>query len=305
MKRLILPVVGLLVALAAYFFYSVNKTPYKNESDPLTSSSQVVKNSNSIIKPSDEGSMHAVTANQFTLYGSKNYAALKAYYEPLAKNGNPYANRVIAQIYDYCATYSSPSYHFNETIDAMIKQKPENKVRLEIIRKEKNERCSTLDNGLPITKELIDFSWAQASSAKDTLATLKLAAEMQIKTPEKAPQGKELDLMIERVINEGDPEAIFAAGELLGLNDSSIDYADVSGPVNQYAWQIAACRVGGARTCGQSSRLMTTLCLGLGDCTSSGFEAMARNSIAPSQTESLNQAISRIEQLLQQRKPKT
>jgi hypothetical protein len=301
MKRFFLPVLGISTLLTVCFFLAHTKTETGIENHAITTVESSVKEYGSAINSTPT---KKATNERFTLQGSSDYAELKAYFEPLAKQGDSHASRIVAQIYEYCAMYTNPGYHFNETIDVMIKQKPENKARLETIRKEKKARCSTLDNGLPVTKELLDFTWAQASAAKDPLATLKLATQIQIKTPEKAPQGEALDLMIQQAIQDADPEVLFAAGELLGQSNSSLTYADISGPINEYAWQIAACRLGGAKMCGQGSHLMSALCLNLGDCTSPNFETMVRNSVPRSQTEMLNQALVHIEQLLQQRKQK-
>ncbi|MGH8108772.1 MAG: hypothetical protein ACREO1_08685 [Arenimonas sp.] len=298
MKRWLLPTLGLFIVLAAYFYYENSKITAA-DTDSASKIVDVTAEKNALtLKSNAQKNTNNVRGEQFTLYGSNDYAALKAYYEPLAEKGDPYARRVIAQIYEYCVGYSRSPKMYTDTINDLIRLKPENKVRLLSIKSKTEQRCALLDNGLPITKELIDFSWAQASEAKDSLATLKIATQLLVMNPDKAPQGKALNLFIDKAINEADPETLFATGELLSLNNSSSAYHDLSGPINGYAWQIAACRRGGTSMCGPSSNLMSSVCTGLGDCTSANFEAAIRYSTPPSQASQLNDALVHIENFL-------
>jgi hypothetical protein len=303
MKRWLFAALGAVAVLAAYYFYTDSVTAKHGVKDSMV----VTKNKSGVALNSTEIKNAAVSnRTQFTLHGSTDYAALKAYYEPLAEKGDPKARRIIAQIYEHCLDYSRSPKTYGETIDVMMKFKPDDpigRLRLKKIKEQTEQRCKLLDKGLPITKELLDFSWAQASAASDSLATFKIATELQILKPDQALNGEMLDSMVNRAIDSGDAETIFVAGELLRLNSNSATYADVFGEINNYAWQIAACRIGGANMCGQNSILMTDIaCMGMGDCSSTNYESMVRNGIPPCQLEALNIALSRIENLIQQRR---
>lgn len=295
MKRWLLPTLGLLIALAVYFYYDNSKTTTANTDSTSKIADAGVQNSNLATKPDTQENTNKVRDEQFTLYGSNDYAALKAYYEPLAEKGDPYARRMIAQIYDYCALYSLHPKALDDHINVLLSTKPKNKARYLGIQKSMEDRCSMLDKGLPITRELIDFSWAQAVSSKDPVATLQVASS------DTTLNSKQIDQLISQALKDPDPETIFAIGDL-AKTQGAAQFSPVTGTrVNEIAWQVSACRQAPSM-CGNNSPIMTGYCMNGISCDYSNFEEMVRNSIPNEQRQNLDLALQQIQQLLPQQR---
>lgn len=234
----------------------------------------------------------------YTLSGSEDYAALKAHFQVAADHGDPTARRIIAQIYEYCGFYHRPRNDYKETIEQLKKSNPNDVAKIANIDAQLSKRCATLDHGLPITYELLQTTWAKATEARDLVATLKAA------TQDQTLSGNFVDQLIERTLNSNDAGALFELGSLLAQNSNSVQYQNLSGPViNESAWQIAACRLGGADLCGPDSQIMSSFCLS-GNCQFQNYEDMVRDAVPRSEQFRLDQAISQIETLIRQRNTK-
>ncbi len=103
------------------------------------------------------------------------------------------------------------------------------------------------------------------------------------------------------VVNSADPEAIFALGDLLALAPQGADLAEfrsaVIGPYANYAWGIAACRMGA--DCGPGSYRMDSLCVNTGICSAEDFESAIRTDAVPAgQQESLDKAIGEVQKVI-------
>lgn len=237
-------------------------------------------------------------ADVFTLAGSNDYSALKAHFLAAAEAGDPYARRVIAQIYDYCFAYSASPANFDQGLDALATINPKAKSQLADIRAITDKRCANLDGGELITLELMDLSWGEAMRSRDPLATVR-AAERQ-----KDLNGPHLDQLLNHLLPTADPETLFEVGQLLETNRNSVKYAAFSDPnLGRYAWQIVACRRGGATMCGPRSPLMMTLCMN-GICSEgTGYEQMVRTVVPVPDRAKLDSEIAALELFLSQQVP--
>jgi hypothetical protein len=233
----------------------------------------------------------------FTMAGSNDYSALKAHFQAAADAGDPFARRVIAEIYDFCARYSVSPAKFGQSLEGLATIRPEWKAQLADIRATTDQRCAKLDWGDFIPHELLELSWAQAVSSRDPVATLKVAERQNDLS------GKNLDQLLDRMLSGADPETLFEVGELLGRNQNSVRYAAFSDPyLGRYTWQIVACRRGGAALCGPRSPLMMSLCMN-GICTGTDYEQMVRFLVAGPDQARLNRQIEELERFLSQQAP--
>lgn len=231
-----------------------------------------------------------------SLGASDSYAELASYYGPLAEAGDATARRRMAQIREFCAAFSLSPQNFAQQLDALATTQPALRQRADAIHALTTSRCQGLDGGTPITRARIDLDWAEAVSARDPVATLRVAAA----DPDLPVAA--LDHLLDRTLPSADAETLFEIGNALGARHDSEKYADYADPyVGQYAWQIAACRHGGPSMCGPNSPLMVAMCMN-GACAGGSFEQAVRALLPGADQARLDRQISLIEQLISQRK---
>ena len=230
-----------------------------------------------------------------SLTTSQDYAALKSHFAAMADAGDPEAKRHIAQIYDFCATYSRSPQQFEQQVEALARIEPRARVRIREVAALTEKRCAHLDAGTPISQELLALNWADAVASRDPVATLKIAAGQD------DLEGVQLDHLLDRILPAADPETLFEVGAVLAANQGSLKYSEYSDPyLSQYAWQVVACRRGGEAMCGPNSSLMMSMCMN-GSCTTGSLEQAIRALVPGADQARLNRQISEIERLTSNR----
>ncbi|HET8818277.1 MAG TPA: hypothetical protein VFM73_01885, partial [Xanthomonadaceae bacterium] len=129
----------------------------------------------------------------------------------------------------------------------------------------------------------------QAAKAGDLVAQAKLAARKPNETPP-----DEVNDLLASAIQESNPDALLSAAPLLGATSKQgIDprfAAYVGSPNDEYAWAIAACRMGA--DCGPNSHVMNEICLSSLYCDYSNYEQFIRAEVLPNaQLERVNQIL--------------
>ena len=246
--------------------------------------------------PKSQASAAADMQSKFTLTESLDYEVLRAHYQASADAGDPYARRVIAQIYDFCVLYSLDADRYRKQLNQLAEQRPELSAQFRNMQEVTEQRCKYLDDGLPIPIELIELSRSEAQAAGDPVSILQNSARMADLSSEENRQ------LLDRIFADPEPEALIHIGTLMSVDRHGTEYADVSGPSHQQAWWTVACRRGGTALCGANSPMMMSLCRN-GICfpTTHGFEAGIRQSIAPGDLARFNQRIAAIEEFLRAR----
>lgn len=264
-----------------------------DSSDTLTDSKATSnKKHAAIISESESKNSSISLAEQFTFESSQDFSTLKLQYEAAASAGDPYARRVLAKIYEYCAAFSLSPEKFSRYIETLKSIRPESSAQLDTVYSDVEKRCSKLDGRMPITNDLVSFGWAQAVAARDPVATLMVAARQA------NLDAIHLDQLIDRALPSADPDTLFEIGTLIGAKPISVKYAEFSDPyLGRYAWQVLACRRGGERVCGTRSPRMTMMCLN-GICSGMNFEQSVIASLPAADQARLRKLISKLESSL-------
>lgn len=206
-----------------------------------------------------------------------------------AEAGDPTAQRLLGQRYLDCLPFSlSPETH-KETLRDLAQRRglPEATATLATTGVER--LCGGIDSGQPIPLDAGLLWLEQAAKSGDLVAQAKLAA----RKPNETSPGEVNDLLVS-AIQESNPDALLSAAPLLGATKKAgIDpqFAAYVGSANdEYAWAIAACRMGA--DCGPNSHIMTEICLSSLYCNYSTYEQFIRAELLPdAQLERVNQIL--------------
>lgn len=195
-----------------------------------------------------------------------------------AEAGDPAAQRLLGERYLDCLPFSlSPEVH-KQTLRALAELRGLPEATATIATTGIDRHCGGIDGGQPIPLEA-GFLWLeQAAKAGDLVAQAKLAALK----PNETPPDEVNDLLASAIL-ESNPDALLSAAPLLGATSKDgIDprFASyVGSPNDEYAWAIAACRMGA--DCGPTSHVMTELCLSSLYCGYSNYEQFIRAEVLP------------------------
>ncbi len=188
-----------------------------------------------------------------------------------AQDGDPVAQRLLAQTYDACFMINVDRQRFVAGYQHMRMNNPEQAATMDRLAKQRLELCDAVDDGAIIPIELVRGWYAQAAENGDLAARAMDYALQQ--TPLDRPTATRL---LEEVVTSGDPAAMYGLGSALGGNvteNVGEPYKElVSGPMASYAWILAACRLG--YDCGPDSRDVSYFCLMVGRCLGETSEEM-------------------------------
>lgn len=230
------------------------------------------------------------------LDASVDYGALREALRPLESQGDAFALRMIAEIYEYCFIYSLDPAKARRQAEFLATLRPENASRLAEIAKLQDARCKTLDGGVPIVPELVGLYRDRARERGDRISELANFEALQDANPEVAER------LVESIVYAARPDELLALSQLAAQRTIPGGLSVLSGSERYgHAWAIAACRRAGSQTCGPSGRLMTQTCLATGLCNYSSYEDLVRRGLTPpSSLHDLDRAISRVENRLGQ-----
>ena len=214
-----------------------------------------------------------------------------------ARQGDPKAQRELAQIYDVCymANFSPETFMEDQAVKARMMQSAEDAERLIRLSQTLADNCREVDGGVMIPLQQMLGWYAQAAENGDLAATA-----MHYAIGGKNPSSVERQALVEAVIASGDPAAVFMLGnaappELMQATGGASDDADKQ--LTSNAWMIVGCEMG--YPCDASSLAMVHFCTHAGYCKGGTFEDMVRSYDGPvSDPERLDAKIEQISRLL-------
>lgn len=195
-----------------------------------------------------------------------------------AASGDAEAAAQLAAAYDQCATFSASPADYartTETFAALISD-PGKRGIYEAHRSFVSEACRGFaQSGTRISPADV----VKAVKAAAQMGSLAAEAELYGRQLLKSDQSDYESLLLERVLESNDPEAMLALSSSMGVG-ADVKFGDryAGTQAHTYAWQLAACRRG--LDCGPRSRLVTGYCVNGGICGGS-FEQLLRNQLLP------------------------
>lgn len=212
-----------------------------------------------------------------------------------AEAGDVVAQRTVADFYSRCSLYSLSPSKFSSTLDTFARLRGEEPNAYDGLKRRMKATCGEVDGGRPIPRDLYFYWYERAARQGDAYSRVALASfNYQMLTP------KDVRMIGQDVINAGDPEAIFALGDLLAIapEGSAVgDHRPVASPYANLAWGIVACRMGA--DCGPGSFRMDALCMNTGVCDAGDFEQAVRSDMVPTgQQELLDKAIREVQNIV-------
>ncbi len=213
-----------------------------------------------------------------------------------AEAGDMVAQRELAKLYQQCSVFSLSPSNMYATLDAFAVARGVPQSSYDGIKKRFSATCSAVDGGQVIPQEAYTNWFERAANQGDSYSKVAVASHNWVTL-----KADDYLSLARDVINSGDPEAIFSLGDLLALAPESSDIAEfkpaTTGPYANYAWSIAACRLGA--DCGPGSYRLDSLCINTGICGSGDFEDAIRNHVVPAgQQESLDRAIGEVQRFI-------
>ncbi len=201
----------------------------------------------------------------------------------LAEQGDPKAQRLLADIYGDCAQYILFGEKYFDHLDVLATMKPQNKPQLDMIKQRMAAFCPTVtltenEKGRPDPFTAMK-NWTRISAEGGDLIS-----EMNDRVLSREfLSDKGFKDYITKAFRSGDPKAVFAISELMTVaegypgdpeSEDGIDARDLG-----YAIQIAACRSG--MSCGTDSRLMRQICISHGACQYRSYEEFVMSALVP------------------------
>ncbi|WP_159091892.1 hypothetical protein [Stenotrophomonas sp. ZAC14D2_NAIMI4_7] len=213
-----------------------------------------------------------------------------------AEAGDVIAQRQLAELFERCSVFSLSPSNMYSMLDAFARVRGASPTAYDGIKKRFSTVCSGVDGGQVIPKDAYMTWLDKAARQGDPYAKVALASKNYSKL-----QASDYQSLARDVVNSSDPEAVFALGDLLALAPQDSDLAEyrpaVTGPYANYAWGIAACRMGA--DCGSDSYRMDSLCVNTGICNSGDYESAIRTNAVPAgQQESLDKAIAEVQRVV-------
>jgi hypothetical protein len=191
---------------------------------------------------------------------------------PLANGGDAKAADLVARAFEYCSFYSQSSDKFKAHIDALASASPDQGAALRAVGSKIEERCAGVSPGEPITDEEIRRWQAIASKGGHLPALIRTAV-----TDVDSVSDEEKGQLFRAAANSREPQTVLEAASLISFA-AAVDYDGLpvgGGEIDQYAWEIAACRLGAP--CARGSLFMDQLCLSGGGCNAASYEDLVRN----------------------------
>lgn len=180
-----------------------------------------------------------------------------------ADDGDAAAKTIIADAMYECIDVALPPSSRHGGVFLAEKRQPEIKGYIDELLAIDQSRCGRFTKGDIGNLNSVLNQYASAAKNGDPKA---LAMQLTYGNLAAIPD-QELAGYVQQIISSGNPDAIGALSNLMGLRaeDRETAFGPHSGSVNdQYAWQLAACSLG--MNCGPNSALVRGYCLSGGMC---------------------------------------
>lgn len=215
-----------------------------------------------------------------------------------ARQGDPVAQRKLAQAYQGCAEVNLPRRQFQANLELRSKyiDAPKERARLIQVALAREEACRWLDEGATVSPDVPDHWFLQATAQGDLVARLRYQMN-RFGRPGKTASTE----LLQKVLASNDPEAVFTLGLMIPIGgwETGNPRQDevLSGELAGFAWNIVGCRMGYA--CEPFGAYMDEVCLSMNGCTADGFEEYIRsNMVSGIDAEDLDWYIEQISDLM-------
>ncbi len=195
-----------------------------------------------------------------------------------AEMGDVLAQRLLAEVYDACATAKLDPEDFlsRHTTTPFISEVNTDELSLSLAHARVHD-CTLVDEGGFPSWQLVREWYARAASKGDLAARIhELDADYRNGPPMAVGEAEQL---LEKVIASQDPAAVYAYGEAMGgglsRNLGAPRSSLVEGKSASRVWRLAACRMG--YDCGPQSMMYSNLCLHEGACSYGDYEQVLRS----------------------------
>lgn len=270
-KKIWIVVALLAIGSGGYSLWRMRREPAL---PPASTDKGVVRNADPADRDGSDASTQAassVTAKAGTKTSSlrqrfeqsRDLFALVQEAKAAADGGDPTAKTVIADAMYECIDVILPPNSRHGGVYLVEKQHPELKGYVDALLAVDQARCGRFTKSdIGSLNAVLDeyASAAKAGSAKAMAMHLTYSNLAAIPDQELAGD-------IQTIVSSGDPDAIGALSNLMGLRaeDRASVFGSQSGSaMHQYAWQLAACQMG--MNCGPGSALLRGYCLNGGMC---------------------------------------
>ncbi|MEO8001472.1 MAG: hypothetical protein ABI644_06310 [Arenimonas sp.] len=203
-----------------------------------------------------------------------------------AEAGDIIAQRIYGSMLEECFTYSVSKKTYKEDLDARGKIAPELRDLYARFGAKVEARCKNFTVNMPIHIKDAYLWYALAAMKKDAQSMAKVLTRMGV---EKLDDGS-LNEGVDFIIASKDPDAMMELANVMGAHNQSRASAlgQFSGSErNEYAWRLAACRLGA--DCSANAQIVTNFCLyggAISACTGNGLqEVIRRDVLAPREYE--------------------
>ena len=179
----------------------------------------------------------------------------------LSASGDAEAMYLSARILEECGLILATPDHLESHVAYLSTLKPEAKPMLGAALRVREQLCEGISEQIDLVELLVTYQVA-AESGSVRAALRSLALGDLAKTSDKS-----LNRTIQSAIDSGEPDVIFALGDVLGaqVSNRTLDLELPHGTeLAGYAWQIAACSMGA--NCGRSNPVVLESCLSSGAC---------------------------------------
>lgn len=274
MKKILITIIiaGAILLAAAYVFLDTRDE--QHETTPTVVEDKSAKPS----MPSPGRSLSEVEPVRTKLEGTDDYGLLVATAMPLGEGGDKESAELVARVLEYCSFYSQSPEKFTSHVESLASASLDQRqaAALRSLGSRMAERCSNVMPGTSIGTPDIQ-QWQQKAAELGSIRSLVRTAV----TDNQAVTNEDKKQILEAAVASGDPDALLEAAELLRFApDAGIEGFPAHGSeLDQYAWQIAACKLGA--DCGRGGLFMDQLCLsGLG-CGANSYEELVRSQYVP------------------------
>lgn len=281
MKRWLFLALAVVAFLVFYFFvYSDAGKPKTPDINSTLKETQVVDARKAAIASNRKQK----STDQLNYETASDLSLIADHIRSKADSGDPTAQRIYGQMLEECWKYSLTKKTFKADLDGMSKMFPELGDLYARFGTKVEKRCGNFTKNMPISIKDPYMWYGLAALKKDAQATAKILTHMGAdKLNDQA-----LKEGVDFIIASKDPDALMELANIMGAHNQT--RASALGPLsgsqrNEYAWRLAACRLGA--DCGADAQVVMNFCLNGGArsaCTGNSLqEAIRRDVLAPSE----------------------
>ena len=226
--------------------------------------------------PVKVGSVRSANRHAVDLEAASDYGLVLAQVLPAAEAGDAEAMNTVAKVLEYCMFFRSAPGNFDIHVQTLARISPDQSAALNEASAKVKSRCRAVHSDGPIAMETIDGWQNKAAGAGNLSALVRSASrDLQDVRPEDHAD------LLRAVLDSGDPALMLEASSLIARSapDQSLGFEVGNDPINEYAWQIAACRLGAP--CNRGQNLLDSYCLSGSGCTAGSLEELIRQKGLP------------------------